>query len=229
MPRLMRVCTGIGLSTIVLVGLSVWAHKPLPSEGTYSDVDHALRVEEIDVSQVVYYELTHEDQQLWLTFEKEAEEGLYVSLGVPVIEPLKDFRPSLAVLGPGLPEIALPFEIPEGFGGWAFETDAVTSPAVFHEPFTGTDSWVLLEDTVALPGSGWHYVVAYSPLGETGKLWVAIGTREAFGLRDVIELPRTIREVRAFHEVAGQPRWLKVAATISLLLVGLAFWWLFAR
>ncbi len=229
MPRSMRVGTGIGLSVIVLVGLSVWAHKPLPSDGTYSDAGHALRVEEIDVSQVVYYELTHENQQLWLTFETEAEEGLYVSLGVPVIEWLKDFRPALAVLGPGLPEIALPFEIPEGFGGWAFETDAVTSPGVFHEPFTGTDSWVLFEDTVALPGSGQHYVVAYSPLGEPGKLWVAIGTREAFGLRDVLELPATVREVRAFHEVGGLPRWLQVASVASLVLVGLAFWWLFMR
>lgn len=227
MPRLMRVCIGIGLC--VLVSLSVWAHKPLPTDGTYSDADHALRVEEIDVSQVVYYELTHEGQQLWLTFEKEAEEGLYVSLGVPVIERLEDFRPALVVLGPGLPEIALPFETPEGFGGWIFETDGVSDPEAFHEPFTGTDSWVLLEDTVTLPGSGQHYVVAYSPLGEPGKLWVAIGTREAFGLRDVFELPATVREVREFHEVGGRPRWLRVASVAGLVLVGLAFWWVFMR
>ena len=229
MPRLKRVCVGLGLSVILLVGLSVWAHKPLSSDGAYSDADHALWVEEIDVSQVVYYALTHDNQQLWLAFEKEAEQDLFVSLGVPVIDRLKGFRPALLVLGPGLPEIALPFEIPEGFGGLLFETGTVAQPEKFREPFTGTDSWVLLEDTVALPGSGKHYVVAYSPLGEPGKLWVAIGTKEAFGLRDVVELPATIGRVRAFHEVGGQPRWLQVASVAGLVLVGLAFWWLFMR
>ena len=152
-----------------------------------------------------------------------------MSLGVPVIERLKDFRPALAVLGPGLPAVALPFEIPEGFGGLVFEAGTVTEPEVFHEPLTGTVSWVLFEDTVALPGSGQHYVVAYSPLGEPGKLWVTIGTREAFGLRDVIELPATVREVRAFHEVGGQLRWLQVASVAGLVLIGLAFWWLSTR
>ena len=229
MPRLIKVCP-VALSIVVLLTCpSLWAHKPLSSEGTYSSAAAALIVEEIDISQVIYYELTSENPQLWLTFETEPEVDLYISLGIPVIVRLKDFRPTLAVLGPGLPEIALPFETPEGVGGLTFETGGVGEPEAFYEPFTGTDSWVLLEDMVVLPGSGQHYVVAYSPSSESGKLWVAIGQREAFGLRDVIELPATIAKVRAFHEIRGQPRWLRIATVAGLLSLGIAFWWLFAR
>lgn len=229
MPRLVRVCAGVVLSVIILVGFLVLAYKPLSFEGAYGDADEALYVERIDVSQVIYYELTVEEQQLWLAFDKEAEQNLYLSLGVPVIERLTGFRPAVAVLGPGLPAAALPFGVPEGVGGLVFETGTVASPEEFREPFTGTDSWVLFEDTIALPGSGRHYVVAYSPSGEQGKLWVAIGQREVFGVRDVLELPATIRRVRAFHEIAGQPRWLRVSAVIGLAIVGLAFVWLFMR
>ena len=229
MPRLVRVCAGVVLSMTILVGFPVCAHKPLSFEGAYGDADEAVYVERIDVSQVIYYELTVEEKQLWLAFDKEAEQDLYLSLGVPVIERLTGSRPAVAVLGPGLPAVALPFGIPEGFGGRVFETGTVASPEEFHEPFTGTDSWVLFEEAIALPGSGRHYVVAYSPSDEPGKLWVAIGKREVFAVRDVLDLPATIRRVRAFHEVAGQPRWLTVSAVIGLTLVGLAFVWLFMR
>lgn len=229
MPRVVGVCVGVVLSVIILVGFPVWAHKPLSSEGAYGNANNALYLEGIDVSQVIYYELTVEEKQLWLVFDKQAEQDLYLSLGVPVIERLATFGPAVAVLGPGLPEEALPFAVPEGLGGLVFETGTVAQPEGFHEPFTGTDSWVLFEEAIALPGSGRHYVVAYSPLSEPGKLWVAIGQREAFGMRDVLDLPATIRRVRAFHEVAGQPRWLRVSAGIGLTLVGLAFVWLFTQ
>ena len=224
-----NICAGALLGVTILAGLSVCAHKPLPFEGAYGNADAALTVERIDVSQVIYYELTDERPQLWLAFDKEAEQDLYLSLGVPVIDRLADFRPAVALVGPGLPAVTSPFAIPEGFGVLVFETETIASPQQFHEPFTGTDSWVLFEETIALPGSGKHYVVAYSPTGRPEKLWVAIGQREAFGVRDVLDLPATIRRVRAFHEVAGQPRWLTVSAGIGLALVGLAFVWLFMR
>jgi len=229
MFRCVKLCAYAALSVAVLAGFSARAHKPLPFEGSYGDANEALYVEHIDVSQVIYYELSAKQPQLWLTFDKEAEQDLYLSLGVPVIERLAGYRPAVAVLGPGLPKAPLPFAIPEGFGALVFDTSDDASPEEFHEPVTGTDSWVLFKQTVALPGSGRHYVVAYSPTGKPEKLWVAIGLREAFGMGDVIGLPATVRRVRAFHELAGQPRWLTISAGIGLTLVGLAFVWLFAR
>jgi hypothetical protein len=76
-------------------------------------------------------------------------------------------------------------------------------PLFFHEPVTGTDSWILIETTVRLPATGRYYVVAYpddaTPPGD--KLWMAIGTKERFGLADLLNLGKIKRFVRSFHEV----------------------------
>jgi hypothetical protein len=97
--------------------------------------------------------------------------------------------------------VDVPFAVPEGYGGWVFLSDD-TAPTEFHEPFTGTNSWILLEENLVLPTAGKYYVVAFDPAGSPGKLWVAVGESEAFGLSDIISLPATIKEVRKFHEIS---------------------------
>jgi len=177
------------------------AHKPVSIGGTYPTFDGALAVTDIDVSQVAYAELVAPDHALWLVLEAAAGTPLHLSLALPVLARLAQARPSIAVLGPGLPTIDLPLEIPPGVGGILLETSDVAEPRFFHEPFTGTDSWILLDETVDLPETGTYYVVAW-PSGEPiDKLWVAIGVREQFGLRDILSLHTVVREVRAFHEV----------------------------
>ena len=209
-----------GAALIVLcAGAAATAHKPVSIGGTYPAFDEALRVTDIDVSQVAYAELTDADRALWLVFDAAGETRLDLSLGLPVLDRLADYRPTLAVLGPGLPPVDLPFETPPGLGGVAFESSTAGPPRFFHEPFTGTDSWILLERSVDLPETGTYYVVAWPPGEAVDKLWVSIGVRERFGLRDVLSLPSIVRDVRAFHEV---PARAGVSVVGKLLFLGLA-------
>jgi len=196
----------------------VAAHKPASIGGSYSSFAEALRMEEIDVSQVAYVELTEADRALWLTFEATAGTRLDVSLGIPALERLAQYRPLLAVLGPGLPEIALPIETPVAIGGILFDS-ATYEARFFHEPFTGTASWILLDESVDLPEDGTYYIVAWPSGDLVDKLWVAIGRREQFGLRDVLTFPQIIRDVRAFHEL---PVPSNVGAAEKILFLGLA-------
>jgi hypothetical protein len=133
----------------------------------------------------VYHEVTETEPQLWVTFDLEAGQEIYVQFGVPVLDRLIDFRPAFAVLGPGLPDIDLPFEIPAGLGGVIFTTDGIDEPEFFHEEFTGTDSWIFGELEDVAPQAGTYYIVAYVPSGETGKFWVAPGRREVFEPDDI--------------------------------------------
>jgi len=180
------------------------AHKPVAIGETYSTFNEALRVDEIDVSQVAYAALDDTHRAIWLTFEIGIPTRLGLSLGLPVIERLVEYRPSLAVIGPGLPRIDLPFEAP-ATGGFLFETESVGEPRFFHEPFTGTDSWILLEASVDLPEPGVYYVVAWAPTEPADKLWIAIGTREQFGFGDLLSFGTIIQQVRDFHEIASEP------------------------
>ena len=179
-----------------------WAHRPLFAAARPSGPAQALRIEDPEVSQVYYSRLEPAAPLTWFVFTGRPGQEVYLSLGVPVLERLRLFRPQLALLGPGLPNIELPFRPPPGAGGTVFTPTA--EPRFFHEPVTGTDSWILLETTVRLPAAGTYYVVAFPadspPAGD--KLWVAIGTLERFGARELFRLGKIRRFVREFHELS---------------------------
>jgi len=179
---------------------SVFAHQPLFDDGTAVDAEHALVISDIGLSQVVYHEVKEPVQPLWIAFDAVAGQELYFNPGVPAIERLKGYRPSFALVGPGLPAAGLPFDVPAGSGAEVYSTRAIDDPEFFHEPFSGTDSWILFRRTVILPQSGRYYLVGYVPTGEPGKFWIAIGKREEFGLDDMAKLTRDLPRVRAFHE-----------------------------
>jgi hypothetical protein len=192
--------------TIVFFVLStqlVLAHQPTMSDGTAIGFDSAITLDDIQLSRVFYHEVTEAAPSIWLTFEVDQPQSLYVSLGLPLLDRLENYRPAFAVLGPGLPNLELPIDVPDGLGGLLFETDAVTEPEVFYEPFSRTTSWILREEYVDLPEAGTYFIVAFVPSGETGKLWLAPGDREEFGLGDIISLGGVLGDVRAFHEVEG--------------------------
>ena len=177
----------------------VFAHKPIWSDKPAIDSNTAIALIDPNISQVVYRSLPAGPNQVWTTLAAHAKFKLYVQIGVPVIERLKHFRPNLAVIGPGLPKSNLPFKIPSGYGATIIDTNSV-EPRFFHEPFTGTDSWILESKTIELPQSGTFYVVAFDPKQSGGKLWISVGQKEKFGLANLLNMGQTIKLVRGFHE-----------------------------
>jgi monofunctional biosynthetic peptidoglycan transglycosylase len=123
-----------------------------------------------------------------------------LQIGVPVLDRLRKYRPALALLGRGLPNVRLPFEYPSGLGGLVVDTRNVGEPREFYEPFTRTRSWILSEQDVQLPEAGRYYVVAFVPGGTPGKLWAALGRKEVWGPKDLLRMPQIIADVRKFHE-----------------------------
>lgn len=194
------------IAVLLLAGLvaTAQAHIPIFSDAdTGSAPENAIFIDDPSISHAVYHEVTAATPQMWVTFDYQAGDEIYVQFGMPVLDRLIDYRPAVAVLGPGLPEIDLPFEIPSGLGGILFETDDVAEPEYFFERYTSTESWIFGEVEDTAPESGKYYMVAYSPTGEDGKLWAAIGRREVFEPVDIVALPRLVPQVRAFHEVAN--------------------------
>lgn len=200
MPGIGRVA--VWAWVVALAGASTAsAHKPIFSDGSADNAESAIQIEDVTISQVVYHEVAEGATQVWLTFEGQANYVLTVQLGVPYIERLADFRPAVAAVGEYLAEADLPLDVPPGMGAAVWTTDDVDDPEFFHEPFTGTDSWILGQFQLTLPTTGRYYVAAYAPTDEMGKLWVAVGEREQFGVEDILSLSAVIERVREFHEV----------------------------
>ena len=192
--------TGLGLVAFALA-VETQAHIPILSGAdTGTSPENAVFIDDASISHAVYHEVTAQTAQLWVTFDFEAGQEIYTQLGVPAIDRLADFRPAFAVLGPGLPEIGLPFDIPDGLGGLLFTTDDTDEPEFFAEEFTGTDSWIFGELIDAAPETGTYYLVAFVPSGDVGKLWVAVGRREVFEPQDIADLSVLVPLVSDFHE-----------------------------
>ena len=211
----------------LMAGVPAWAHKPIVVDGGPTSLETAYDIDAVDVSQVAYHTRTELQPELWLRFQLKAGQNVDLQMGVPKIDRLEEYRPAMALVGPGLPEeVNVPFALPAGMGAIILPTDT-TEPVVFNEEFTGTISWQWPRQSEIVPETGSYYLVGYSPLGDDGKFWVAIGTAEQFGLRDILTLPRVLFEVRAFHETTpfgGILGWAMVAIAGLLGLLLFLLW-----
>jgi len=185
-----------------LLATSAHAHKPFFSDGEWSGPEAAFEVEDPEVSIVVYQPVSCDSPELWMGWEARAGDEIWISLGLPEIDRLVDYRPALAVVAPGLGEAPddLPFELPDGLGIEIFDTTDVAEADSFYEPFTRTDSWMLVETWFTLPEDGPAYLVAWDPAGWTGKLWVALGTIEDFSDVSPSDYAEWSPLVQGFHE-----------------------------
>lgn len=195
------------LATLLFLPRAADAHMPYLSEGQYGSRESAFEVEDPDVSSVLYHPVNCDSLQLWMTFQAEAGYPLVAQLGVPELERLESYRPSLALVGPGLPvqDEELPFEVPEGLGVEVWHSEG-SEPKYFFEEFTDTESWIVLDiQAYALPAAGRYDLVAFVPSRQTGKLWLTIGTLEDFtSITEPQEFFDLLAAVDAFHEVEGE-------------------------
>jgi len=201
---------------LLLCGSSAWAHKPIFADATARDAEHAVLVRNVDISMVAYPPATAQSPQVWLAFDGKKGKEIEVQLGVPRIARLKELRPSVAVVGPGLPAWQGAFQIPPKLGGVVLDSAAGPEPKAFHEPFTGTNSWLFEKQKLILPESGRYYLVGYLPNQAQGKFWLAVGYKEAYGFGDWLRLPGWIARVRRFHEVGGMPAWTWVLGGVGV-------------
>ena len=198
------------------------AHIPFITGTKHSDFSKAFKLRDIETSSAIYQVHTSKNPESYIAFDGGEGERLHMHLGVPVIEGLEKFRPSVHVIPPSVPvqhwsEPRFRARVE------SFETDEIV-PTFFHEPFTKTNSWVLLKTEVTLTENGEYFIVSRSESHEQGKLWVAIGYKERFGLSNWTSVPATIMEVRSFHqpEAGRSSRFSSNLLTVALFFVVIA-------
>jgi hypothetical protein len=214
------------LVTLLLASPFAAAHKPVVVGADQpSSLADPYVLDDVTVSQVGYHAVSATAPAIWFRFAGTAGQEVLIQGGVPKIERFRGLRPLVALVGPGLPAAELPFALPEGFGALVFDT-ANETPEEFDEPFTGTQSWQFAANRPILPQTGDYYAVGYLPPGETGKIWLTVGTIESFGLGDILTLPAVLIQVRLFHEVfplGGLIFWA-LLGLLALALLGVVRW-----
>lgn len=194
--------TVMALATVLVSARVAAAHTPIFIERAITSPDTAWPVSDYAISWAFYGRVTPAGAPQYFAIDGRAGDRLYATLEVPEIDGLQEFRPSLALIGPGLPAFDAPPDVtlPAESGGVRVDDARVTPRARFDEQFSGTSYYRGPRLDLPLPADGRYYVIVFDESGATGKYTLAIGTREVFGGGD----PNWAQKLRAFFSDAGQ-------------------------
>lgn len=159
-----------------------------------------LTIDRPEIARTFYGELKALGHPALYSFK--GSKGLFVSakIRIPRLEEAQDFRPALALFGPGLPKPGpdqldkLPFSLPPDAGMVISETPVSpnTPPAPltdFNEPFTQSDYWQGQELLRELPQDGTYYLAVFSRVGQGGKYALEVGDKDDAGVKEILGFP----------------------------------------
>ena len=198
------------LPLFVLACLAAWpaaANSPynyqtVVIDGGPTSISDAYPLDDIEQAAIGYHHATAAQPQLWFSFDGRYADTVHIQMGVPQLEPYRLLRPLVAIVGPGMPapDRPLPFALPAGYGALIYDT-AAQSVENYKESYTGTQSWRFSAEDFRIPASGACYIVGFTPHGEAGKFWMAVGEKHSFRFADLLTINGTTRKVCAFFEI----------------------------
>ena len=150
---------------------------------------------------------------------------LKVKIIVPRLPGLDDFRPALALFGPGLPAPApielklLPFSLPAGVGLQVSEEDkSDKAPQVrLDEPWTQAGYWERQTLLNELPEDGTYFLAVYSLTNQRGKYGLVVGDSAETDLREILTFPVTWARVHYWFDDLWWPTFAAVVLGLALL------------
>jgi hypothetical protein len=213
------------LAVAAVLPAAARAHVPVLEPSRASDAPAtagdpfpgAVALPDPAVSRAVYGTLAQGEESDVYSLRTGSAVEIPVELLVPVRDEYADFRPSFALVGPGLGDEAPPFiaaRLREA-GLTDLGTTVVTDPGLadrgtFYEPFSFTSYYRGGEVRVRLRPGETYYLVVYDEDRTTGEYAVGLGEAEQFGggdvLRTLVIVPRMklgLYGQGAFHPLAA--------------------------
>jgi hypothetical protein len=172
------------------------AHRPMIEDRDASGYDKAIYVPDPDISRAIYGFLDTKDNVDFYAFDVSGHLNLSTNILVPALDVYRGFRPSYAIIGPGINGTAtVPFDVPPGMGTLVIDMPAASEP--FYEPFGGINYWQSPLDHTLLDVPGRYYVAVFDRWHSRGDYVLAIGEKESFGLTDLPGVLWTTLRIRA--------------------------------
>jgi hypothetical protein len=219
-------------AAVTFVGAApVWAHRPYFEEQDIGP-DVPWQIDDPTISTALYATLESVQDVDYYTFQGKAGQTILLALTIPQIEGQDLFAPTMALMGPDLPEVDLPRQVARSQGSGALVLAPIPGPApTFFEPFSRTSYWDRQEERISLPTEGTYTVAVWHPEGELGRYVFVVGDRELPGGDPTFAL-----KMRTYWTPVGTPTqplqtwWPAIAGMgIILLAVALLTWWLIRR
>lgn len=202
----------------------------------------AVVVPDAAISRAVYGTLAHDAPFDAYRLQVSHTAVTPIELLIPQTGALRDFRPSFALVGPGLRSSGAPppfiqsrvvaaygnrsFPIGEGPGVVVIGDPGRTTRETFYEPFSFSRYYRGGQTTVTLRPGVSYYLVVWHPAGTTGPYAFGIGVAEKFSLGDVGRSLVDVVRIKLGLYGQGAFSWGSAAALAALVAaaIGLVVW-----
>ena len=179
--NLMLLAVVLGLSLAMFAVTPALAHRPYFEEEDILAGDPWL-IDDPSISTALYATLESAGDIDYYAFDGLEREVILLELTIPQIEGQEEFAPTLALIGPGLPQGQLPEGVAVSEGAGALVIGPSPGQAsTFYEPFSRTSYWERQEERVTLTASGRYVVAVWHPEGAVGRYTFVIGEKERLG------------------------------------------------
>ena len=196
-PRLVFLTLAL-IAAMLAFPTAAYAHRPVWGEDL-----GVTKIENLSTSFAFYRDFKTEKIHVY-SFEGQAGQSLHAGIQIPAIKGLETYSVSMAILGPGFPEVAealLPPNHPENLGAMLFPTETTSD---FFKPFTQTNYWGRQRADITLPADGTYYILIWNPEGKPGKYVMDSGRAETFGPQDLFLFPIWWVRVHLFFDQGSQ-------------------------
>lgn len=195
------------LVSILILKTNVMAHVPLDTSGPATRQE-PIFIENHQISWAAYNQIEESGQIDYYSFKANKGEEIYFSMAIPVIDRYKNFKPDVALIGPGFEDDYTGFDNSSINSRFKLESeeniiivrDDKDNPDIFFEPFTRTSYWRRQELSINAPETGIYYLAVFSADNDQGKYTLAIGKKEVWGFQDLIKMPKIWWDTRIFVE-----------------------------
>ncbi|MBC9783136.1 hypothetical protein H1S01_01270 [Heliobacterium chlorum] len=204
---------------VLVCTLPAYADEPLFSAQRYTALQKAAPLSLVQ-SQIIYGKLFYAGQTDYFRVQGKKGDLLLFELAIPRRGGLETFRPSVAVIGPGLPMVSLDTSycvIPNGLGAHIVEPSL--REREITDPMTGCDYWLTQVFQFRLPSDADYYLAVFDKEGKPGKYSLQVGVPEERSIAQGLKHPVQVLQVRAWYN----PTQLLVVMAFVAMAMGLFF------
>lgn len=193
----LSVATLTALLLVALASGAASAHKPILEEGDTRGYGDAIEVPDPVVSWAIYGFIETPGDIDYYYFDLKEGLNVYTELLVPASPVYDDFRPSYAIIGPGVSgNDTVPFETLRKAGVLVVDSPA-GARETFHEPFTGISYYRGIRKHTLLTMPGRYYLAVYDDRHMHGDYVLAVGEKESFGIKDLPGVIAAVLRIRS--------------------------------
>lgn len=186
LSNLSRTLAFLTLFTLILTAIpQAMAHNPIFGQDNHNYAT-AVRIPDANISYAMYGYIDTPGEAQFYYVDISSPVSLMTQTNVPKNDAYVSFRPSYAIIGPGITaHDPVPFEVPAGNGTLLINAPRQEPRSEFYEPFSGITYNMSAKTYTDIAVPGRYYIGIFDETHKKGDYVLATGELESFSIWDM--------------------------------------------